>query len=46
MITRIECSVDAAHRGDGDEGETVTMSMNGVIKKLPKSIDLEAIVTR
>ena len=38
------------HRGDvmnvkHDEGETVTRNVNGVIKILPKSNDLEAIVT-
>ena len=38
------------HRGDvmhmkRDEGETVTRNVNGVIKVLPKSDDLEVIVT-
>jgi hypothetical protein len=45
MIVRIECSVRLRIGVMHDEGETCIKERKGVIKELPKSNDLEAIVT-
>jgi hypothetical protein len=45
MIVRIECSVRLRIGVMHDEDETCIKERKGVIKELPKSNDLEAIVT-
>jgi hypothetical protein len=45
MIVRIECSVRLRIGVMHDEGKTCIKERKGVIKELPKSNDLEAIVT-
>jgi hypothetical protein len=45
MIVRIECSVRLHIGVIHDEGKTCIKERKGVIKELPKSNDLEAIVT-
>jgi hypothetical protein len=45
MIVRIECSVRLCIGVMHDEDKTCIKERNGVTKELPKSNDLEAIVT-